>query len=434
MTAQSTGRDAGTAVSPSRSLAGPGESPSRSAAATAGTWPRLPAPGTSRVRTAIARALITAMAGRLPIRIGLPDGSSMGRGGPGAPVLVLNDPEAFYARVGTGTGGFAESYMAGDWDSADLPGLFAVLAAHITELVPAPLRGLRRIYIPGRPAEEDGTVTGARRNIERHYDLSNDFFRLFLDPTMTYSSAYFGPGDTLERAQQRKIDRLLDATGTGQGTRLLEIGTGWGELALRAAARGAEVTTLTISTQQWELARDRAQAAGLADRIDLRLMDYREVRGSYDVVASVEMIEAVGASYWPDYFRAIDRLLAPGGRAGIQAITMPHDRMLATVNGQTWIHTYIFPGGQIPSIRAITGTLARHTSLRVTSDLAMGQHYARTLAEWRTRFAAAEDDVAALGFSRQFRRMWDLYLAYSQAGFESGYLDVHQLVLERPWQ
>ncbi|MDA8323497.1 MAG: class I SAM-dependent methyltransferase, partial [Actinomycetota bacterium] len=166
----------------------------------------------------------------------------------------------------------------------------------------------------------------------------------------------------------------------------------------------------------------------------LRLMDYREVRGSYDVVASVEMIEAVGASYWPDYFRAIDRLLAPGGRAGIQAITMPHDRMLATVDGQTWIHTYIFPGGQIPSVRAITETLARHTSLRVTSDLAMGQHYARTLAEWRTRFAAAEDDVAALGFSRQFRRMWDLYLAYSQAGFESGYLDVHQLVLERPWR
>ena len=403
-----------------------------SAQATSGAWPRLPAPAAGRLRPAVARALITRMAARLPIRVEMPDGGSLGGGGPQAPVLALRDPESFFARVGSGTSGFAESYMAGDWDSADLPGLFAVMADHLPDLVPAPLRGLRRLYIPGRPAAEDATVQGARRNVERHYDLSNDFFRLFLDPTLTYSSAFFVPGDTLEQAQRRKIDRLLDVTGTGPGTRLLEIGTGWGELALRAAARGARVTTLTISSAQFEMAALRARAAGLDDRIDLRLRDYREAAGSYDVVVSVEMIEAVGAPYWPEYFRAIDRLLAPGGRAGVQAITMPHDRMLATLNGQTWIHTYIFPGGQIPSMEAIRRTLAGHTSLRVTSDLAMGCHYARTLAQWRERFADAQDDVAALGFSRQFRRMWDLYLAYSQAGFESGYLDVHQLVLERP--
>ena len=185
--------------------------------------------------------------------------------------------------------------MAGDWDSDDLPGLFAVLAAHLPELVPAPLQAFRRCYIPRRPRDEDATVDGARRNIERHYDLSNDFFELFLDPTLTYSSALFEAGESLEQAQRRKIDRLLDITGTGPGTRLLEIGTGWGELALRAARRGAHVTSLTISRAQWETASRRAAAAGLDDRIDLQLRDYREAAGSYDAVVSVEMIEAVGA-------------------------------------------------------------------------------------------------------------------------------------------
>jgi len=396
-----------------------------------GRWPALPAVRAGGPRSWAARAFLHRMARRLPIRIGFPDGTSTGTGGPGSPALLLRDPDACYARVGGGTAGFAESYMAGEWDSDDLPGLFTVLAAHLPELVPRPLAALRRLYVPGRPAAEDATVDGARRNIERHYDLSNDFFALFLDPTMTYSSALFGPGDSLVQAQQRKIDRLLDATGTGPGTRLLEIGTGWGELALRAAARGARVTSLTLSAAQWELARERAAAAGLADRVDLQLRDYREAAGSYDAIVSVEMIEAVGSAYWPEYFRVVGRLLAPGGRVGLQAITMPHDQMLATKDGQTWIHQYIFPGGQIPSMRAIVETLASHTCLRVTSDLAMGPHYARTLAQWRARFAAREYQVAGLGFSREFRRMWDLYLAYCQAGFMAGYLDVHQLVLER---
>ncbi len=321
--------------------------------------------------------------------------------------------------------------MAGEWDSDDLPALFTVFAARMPALLPAPLRALRRVYVPPRPAEQDGSADGARRNIEHHYDLSNEFFELFLDPTLTYSSALFEEGDTLEQAQRRKIDRLLDGTRTGAGTRLLEIGTGWGELALRAAERGASVTSLTISRAQFEMATRRAADAGLTDRIDVRLRDYREAEGRYDAVVSVEMIEAVGARYWPAYFRTIDRVLAPGGLAGIQAITMPHDQMLATMNGQSWIHQYVFPGGQIPSLGAINDALASHTGLRVTSDLAMGNHYARTLSKWRARFAAAEDEVDALGFSRPFRRMWELYLAYSQAGFAAGYLDVHQLVLER---
>jgi cyclopropane-fatty-acyl-phospholipid synthase len=201
--------------------------------ATAGIWPSIPAVRADSGRALVARALVGRMAARLPIRISWPDGALTGAGGPDAPRIALHDPATFYARVGGGVSGFAESYMAGEWDSEDLPGLFAVLAAHLPELVPAPLRALRRLYVPLQPKADDATVEGARRNIERHYDLSNEFFALFLDPTMTYSSALFAPGDDLERAQLRKIDQLLDLTAVGPRTRVLEIGTGWGQLASR---------------------------------------------------------------------------------------------------------------------------------------------------------------------------------------------------------
>jgi cyclopropane-fatty-acyl-phospholipid synthase len=179
--------------------------------------------------------------------------------------------------------------------------------------------------------------------------------------------------------------------------------------------------------------RSGSAGAGVSGQIDVQLRDYRQATGRYDVILSVEMIEAVGEQYWPGYFSAIDRLLAPGGRAGLQAITMPHDRMLATRGSHSWIHQYIFPGGQIPSLRAITDSLRAHTSLRVTSDYPMGPHYARTLADWRRRFTAATDEVGRLGFGPAFQRMWNLYLAYSEGGFRAGYLDVHQLILERGW-
>ena len=395
--------------------------------------PAAPRGAAGLARAATARAFLRRAAARVPIRIQAPDGSRSGAGGPGSPVLMIRDAGAFYRRLGSGTAGFAEAYMAGAWDCDDLPGLFTVLAGHVTALVPAPLQTLRRWYIPRQPPAEDATIEGARRNIQRHYDLSDELFAAFLDPGMTYSSALFAPGDNLADAQLRKIGALLDRTGVGQGTSVLEIGTGWGELAVRAAARGARVTTLTISPSQWRAARRRVEAAGVADRVDVQLRDYREAEGHYDVVLSVEMIEAVGERYWPAYFAAIDRLLAPGGRAGLQAITMPHDRMLATRGGHTWIHKYIFPGGQIPSQQAIADTLREHTTLRVTADYPMGQHYARTLAEWRRRFAGSAGLVERLGYGPAFQRMWDLYLAYSEGGFRSGYLDVRQVVLERGW-
>jgi cyclopropane-fatty-acyl-phospholipid synthase len=393
-------------------------------------WPDIPPAPPGGARALAARALVRGVAPRLPIRIQAPDGTRSGAGGPGSPILEIRHEDEFYRRLGGGTTGLAEGYIAGDWDSPDPVGLFAVFAGRLPAVIRGPARALRRWYVPAAPAEEEATIDGARRNIQRHYDLSNEMFALFLDPTMTYSSALFAPGDTLAAAQRRKNDTLLDLTGVGPATTVLEIGTGWGELAIRAAERGARVTTLTVSPAQAALASERAAAAGLADLVDVRTLDYREATGRYDAILSVEMIEAVGEKYWPGYFAAIDRLLAPGGRVGLQVITMPHEAMVATRHGHTWIQKYIFPGGQIPSLPAIGDALRAHTALHITSDLSMGPHYARTLGEWRARFAAATDELSRLGFGPAFQRMWDLYLAYSEAGFRARYLDVHQLVLQ----
>ncbi len=217
----------------------------------------------------------------------------------------------------------------------------------------------------------------------------------------------------------------------GPGTRVLEIGTGWGELAIRAAARGARVRTVTISAGQRDLAIRRVSEAGLAGRVSVELLDYRRVDGQYDSIVSVEMIEAVAERYWPEYFAVLDRLLAPGGRVGLQAITMPHQRMLATRRTQTWILKYIFPGGLIPSVTSIEANVAAHTGLRVTSRRGFGRHYAETLRLWRERLLARPDELARLGFDEVFGRMWLLYLCYAEAGFRSGYLDVSQFLLAR---
>jgi cyclopropane-fatty-acyl-phospholipid synthase len=229
-------------------------------------------------------------------------------------------------------------------------------------------------------------------------------------------------------AQLRKIDGVLDHAGVRAGSRVLEIGTGWGALAIRAAQRGATVTSITISVEQQQMARERSAAAGVADRVTVELLDYRSATGSYDAVVSVEMIEAVGEEFWPTYFATLARVLAPGGRIGLQAITMPHDRLLVTRDSNNWIQKYIFPGGLIPSVRAVEEQAAR-AGLTITTRRSLGMHYARTLAEWRTRFLAAGDRVAELGFDPTFQRLWEYYLAYSEAGFRSRYLDVWQFGL-----
>ncbi|GAA1958036.1 class I SAM-dependent methyltransferase [Nocardioides panacihumi] len=399
-------------------------------------WADLATVPRGAVASAVARRIFLAAVRRLDVTVRI-DGRTVGRGGP---EMTVHRPDELFARLGADhTVGFGEAYLTGAWDAEDLGGFLTVLAANVADLVPRPLQLLRSAVVARPPRDERGDKTDTRRVVAHHYDLSNELFELFLDPTMTYSCARFRtdatgaplPGDDLESAQLRKIDDLLDLAGVGPGTRLLEIGTGWGALAVRAAERGAVVRTVTLSVEQRRLAKERIAAAGYADRVRVDLCDYRDITGTYDAVVSVEMVEAVGWRHWPTYLQTIDRVLAPGGRAAIQAITMPHDRMLATRDTYTWMTKYIFPGGFLPSLRALEEAARDHTTLRLRSADAMGQHYAETLRQWDERFTARAEEVARLGFDETFRRMWHFYLEYSRAGFASGYLDDHQVLFER---
>ncbi|MFP5315525.1 MAG: class I SAM-dependent methyltransferase [Actinomycetes bacterium] len=412
-------------------------------------WPGVafvPSGPHNRIAAALAEKIFVAAVNRLPMRVTYGDGTVHGgiprrSEGSSVPEMRIHRPGDFFARLGdSGLIGLGESYMAKDWTAPDLTAVIEVFAQRAAHLVPVPLQKLRGLYLPKPPRRERNTTANTRSNISRHYDLSNELFALFLDNTMSYSSALFdGVGtDLLEvrwedfaPAQQRKIDRLLDQADVGPGSRVLEIGTGWGELALRAARRGAEVVTVTLSSEQKRLAEQRIAEAGFTDQVRVELKDYRAVEGEFDAIVSVEMIEAVGYEYWGVYFQTIDRLLAPGGRVAIQAITMPHERMLATRRSYTWIHKYIFPGGFIPSVRAIEDITDRYTSLRVRERLSMGDHYAQTLRLWEERFLARLDEVEALGFDEIFQRMWLFYLCYCRAGFQAGYLDVQQLIFDR---
>jgi cyclopropane-fatty-acyl-phospholipid synthase len=397
-------------------------------------WPavaKVPSGPLAAASAIVADRLLRRAAARLPMRLIYPGGIVIGAADPTLPTLSVHEPDALARRIGRyGLIGFGESYMAGEWSSEDLAGLLTVLAGSVAELVPRSLQWLRPIAPAFRPRWRQMSRDQARRNVSEHYDLSNELFAEFLDQTMTYSCALFAerppsPED-LASAQQRKIDRLLDMAGVRHGSRVLEIGTGWGELCIRAAARGARVRSVTLSVEQQHLARIRVSAAGLSDSVQIDLCDYRDVASCYDAVVSVEMIEAVGYRSWPAYFAALERLLRPGGRAVIQAITMPHNRLRASRNTQTWIQKYIFPGGLLPSTEAITGITERYTALRTTEMTSLRPHYAETLRLWRERFVQRRDNVERLGFDEVFARMWELYLAYSEAGFRSGYLDVYQ--------
>jgi cyclopropane-fatty-acyl-phospholipid synthase len=398
----------------------------------------------SFARAAIARRVFEHAADQVLVQVRYPDGRVIGGGRWGYPVMELVRPAAFFNRLGRDANiGFGEAYMAGDWRpgaGTDLAELLAPFAERMSALVPPALQRLRALAMRPTPDDQRNTIPGARSNIAAHYDLGNDMFRAFLDPTMSYSSALFTdphaparglPPDALEQAQLRKIDRALDLAGVGRESRVLEIGTGWGALAVRAAERGATVTTITLSKEQASLAEERAAAAGVANRVHVQLADYREVDGEYDAIVSIEMIEAVGEAYWPAYFRALDRLLAPDGSIALQAITMSHDRMLATRRNYSWIQKYIFPGGVIPSITAIEENLAAHTALHVTQRDEMGAHYALTLKLWRDNFLRQWPALHAAGYDETFRRMWEFYLGYCEAGFRSGYLGVSQLQLRR---
>jgi len=275
--------------------------------------------------------------------------------------------------------------------------------------------------------------SGSRRNIAFHYDMGNAFFDAWLDPSMTYSSAVFeGDGQDLADAQRNKYARLLDRLGARPGERLLEVGCGWGGFARYAAAeRGLEVTALTISREQYELARRRVHEDGLAEKVEVVMRDYRAEDGRYDHVASIEMFEAVGEAYWPAFFAKIAQCLKPGGRAALQIITIDDALFESYRRGVDFIQAHIFPGGMLPSEGALRREVAM-AGLAWHEAEWFGQHYARTLAEWRRRFQAAWPELTRQGFDGDFRRLWTYYLAYCEGGFRAGNIDVAQIALARP--
>jgi cyclopropane-fatty-acyl-phospholipid synthase len=401
----------------------------------------LPPPPPSGVRARIARAVVRRILGGVSVTARLVDGQVYGAPlDEQRPTLDIDQPGPLFARLARSPMiGLGEAYMAREWGAAegtDLADVLAPFAEKLTDLIKPAFYRLRHTVLP-RGLNPVNTRDGARRNIEAHYDLSNQMFQQFLDPSLSYSSALFESLETppvladLEPAQLHKVDAILDSAGVVAGSRVLEIGTGWGTLAIRAAERGATVTTVTLSREQAALAQQRVDAAGVAGRVEVAVRDYRDQDGRFDAVVSVEMVEAVGEEYWPTYFAKIDSLLAPGGTAAIQAIVIADHRLVATRGTYTWIHKYIFPGGTLPSTEAISRVLHRHTSMHVSNVRPMGRHYVHTLRLWREQFVSNWEHVQDLGFDDRFFRMWEFYLAYCEAGFRTGYLDVAQIRIER---
>ena len=398
-------------------------------------WPEVLAAPSGPVAAAAAvfadRLLRRAVAG-LPMRVVYPDGTVIGAGDASSPTLTVHDRDRLARRMGRhGLVGFGESFMAGEWESTDLVAVLTVMAPALDHLVSRGLRWLKPLPIAGQPGVPRFSREQMQRNIAAHYDdVSSDLFIEFLDETMTYSSAVFdrlpASWPDLAQAQRRKIDLLLDAAAVGPGTRLLEVGTGWGELCIRAAARGAVVRSVTPSDRQSWLARQRIAAAGRSDRVRIDVCDYRDIDGHYDAVISVEMVEAVGHRSWPDFLSTLGRLVKPAGHVVIQAVTMPHADMLATRNSQAWIQKYIFPGGQIPSAKALLSITQRDSTLRLFDMNSLSDHYAETLRLWRERFMQRRKTLSHIGFDEIFARMWELYLADREAGFRSGNLNVYQ--------
>lgn len=334
-----------------------------------------------------------------------------------------------------GSLGAAESYIRGYWTTDDLVTVFRVLLRNLDTLVGLE-KGMARLMRPVQKihyAMKANTLKGSKKNILAHYDLSNDFYRLFLDESMTYSSAIFThPEASLEDAQYEKLDRLCRKLRLKPEDHLLEIGTGWGSMALHAAQHyGCRVTTTTISEAQYELARQRVEAAGLSDRITLLKKDYRELTGQYDKLVSVEMIEAVGYQYIPTYFQHCSRLLKPDGLMALQGITLNDQHYDTYLNTIDFIKKYVFPGGCLISQAHVLQVLKNRTDLRVVHLEDIALHYADTLRIWRERFFAQLDAVKALGFNDAFIRLWEFYLTYCEGGFREQYIGNIQLVLAK---
>lgn len=388
------------------------------------TVPRRPA----RLLQGLLRRLLAQLAcGELTLV--LPDGERLlaqGRqSGPQAQ-LVLHRWRPLWRLLLQGDLGLARAWCEGDWSTPDLVALLRLGAANDGQAGGALQgRAWSRWLARLAHARRANTRRGSRDNIAFHYDLGNAFYAQWLDPSMLYSSAlYTQAGDTLEQAQAARLERILALVDTPPGAQVLEIGCGWGALAQALAGRhGAQVTGLTLSTEQLAFARERAVRAGLAGQLDLRLQDYRDVRGCYERIVSIEMVEAVGEAYWPTYFATLRDRLAPGGHAVLQAITIADAHFEGYRRGADFIQRHIFPGGMLPSPTALREQAAR-AGLVLQTELLFGDSYATTLAEWRRRFLAAWPAIAAQGFDLRFKRLWEYYLCYCEAGFRSGRVDV----------
>jgi cyclopropane-fatty-acyl-phospholipid synthase len=370
------------------------------------------------------------------VAITWPDGSSQTFGPEADDVVeVVFTERAVLRRVLLGGAlGFAEAYMADQVRVSDMPRLINLVIENETDQLPV-LQGslVMRLWHKWRHYRRSNSKADSRRNIAFHYDLGNDFYRQWLDPSMTYSSALFEAEEqSLEAAQRAKYRQIAALAGVGAGDKVLEIGCGWGGFAELAAGEiGCEVTGLTLSQEQAKFARERLDGAGLADMADIQLLDYRDCQGEFDAVVSIEMFEAIGERHWPLYFERLRDRLKPGKLAALQIITIAEGRFQTYRANADFIQRYVFPGGMLPT-KTVLQNLSRQVGLDVVSMRGFGQSYARTLATWRDSFHATWSSLAHLGFDQRFRNMWDYYLSYCQAGFEKSCIDVVHLQLRKP--
>jgi len=390
--------------------------------------------GVPRMMRVALRFLLDMKTGSLVVAV--PDGRryriAASMPGPNAEIIIRNMRFARRAMM-MGDVGLGESYSDGDWDSPDVTAVVALFAANDALVEDFLKRSpVARLFLQIRHFLNRNTKSGSKRNISRHYDLGNTFYQAWLDRGMTYSSALFAPGDNdLAAAQERKYRVLADAMGVKPGEHVLEIGCGWGAFAeYLARDRGAQVTALTISREQFDFAQKRIQAAGLNERVTIKFQDYRDERGIYDRIGSIEMFEAVGENYWRSFFRTLTERLKPGGTAGLQIITIPEHFFEDYRRNVDFIRRHIFPGGMLPSPERLR-SLAREVGLGIEAERVFGADYAETLRQWRTAFEAAWPTLTPLGFDERFRRLWRYYLSYCEAGFDIGTIDVRQLVYRR---
>ncbi len=379
----------------------------------------------------LARLRATWAGGRLDLVLPSGEIERIGGAGPADATARVHDERMFLRLVLRGEMGGGESFVAGEWSSDDLPSVLRVfLRGTAARGAESPLTRVAQLADLVRHRRASNTLDQSARNIHAHYDLGNAFYALFLDPeTMAYSCGLHTPGATESDAQHAKHERLCEQLALGPDDHLLEIGCGWGGMAIHAArTRGCKVTAITVSREQHELAASRVLAAGLADRVRIEYRDYRELVGTYDKIVSIEMLEAVGYEFLPSFFATCARVLAPGGTLALQSITMPDARFAAYRRRVDWMQTYVFPGSCIPSV-AVVREMAARAGFTLETALDIGPSYPATLRRWRERFSAALPEVRALGFDEPFIRTWLMYLAFSEAAFEERSLGDHQLLL-----